>query len=72
MSDRKHGVVCDRCRNPHAAINDMTPWDYYHSAANLGKYEDCATECSYCCACRWLDGIARDMGYMLVTPDLTA
>ena len=48
--------TCPRCYKPHPALNGMTPWNYYHSCANLGKYEtDCGASCSFTCACEWLD-----------------
>lgn len=47
-------MICRRCNEPHPALNGMTPWDYYHACANLGKYEE-PDRCTYECACSWLD-----------------
>jgi hypothetical protein len=53
VADKTH--TCPRCFEPRPQLGDMTPWDYFHSCANLGKYDDLAGACSYFCACNWVD-----------------
>lgn len=65
LSAKMRERMCPRCLVDHPAINGMTPWDYFHDCANLGKYEE---KCTYNCACAWLDQQLQDAVLVVQDP----